>query len=368
MNWVKAGRGAAAGRALLACLALAAPVSCAREPAERAGRADGSPIRVSTLRVGASSAGNGVLLPARIEAREEVTVVSRISGRLTSLPVGEGARIRRGEPIAVFDAPETRAAVEAARAARTSAETRREQGRRQESRMDSLYEERVASLRELEIAQAERRAADAACAAAEAAEAEWSAGASVPAPFDGVLVRHRVDPGTTVGVGEPLLDVRSSEPPMVKVAVPEAYASTLGTTPAWLQVGSGPWIAIRLVSAEGMIDPTTRTKTARYLPVARGTRLEPGAFSRVRLDTAPNGASAPPEEAATLTIPARSVVRRGALTGVFVIADARASLRWIRLGRERGSEVEVLAGLGAGEEIAIDPAGLTDGRAVAPAP
>lgn len=363
----KAVRAAGAGRALLLCLALAAPASCTREPAEHPGRAEGQPARVSTLRVGASSAGDGVLLPARIEAREEVTVVSRIAGQLTSLPVNEGGRIRRGEPVALFGAPETRAAVEAARAARAAAATRREQGRRQESRMDSLYEERVASLRELEIAQAERRASEAAYAAAEAAEAEWTAGAAVPAPFDGVLVRHRVDPGTTVGVGEPLLELRSGESPMVKVAVPEAYASALEKTPAWLQVGSGPWISLRLVSAEGMIDPATRTKTARYLPVARGTRLEPGAFSRVRLDTA-DGAGPRAEEAASLTIPSRSVVRRGALTGVFVISEARASLRWIRLGRERGAEVEVLAGLGAGEEIATDPAGLADGRAVAPSP
>jgi len=162
--------------------------------------------------------------------------------------------------------------------------------------------------------------------------------------------------------------VRSGEAPVVKVAVPEAYASALERTPAWLQVGGGPWIALRLVSAEGMIDPMTRTKTARYLPVARGARLEPGAFARVRLDTAAGGASPRAGEPATLTIPSRCLVRRGALTGVFVISEARASLRWIRLGRERGAEVEVLAGLSAGEEIAIDPAGLSDGRAVAPAP
>lgn len=229
--------------------------------------------------------------------------------------------------------------------------------------MDSLYERRVASLRELELAQAERRAADAAYAAAEAAEAEWTASASVPAPFDGVLVRHRVDPGTNVSAGEPLLDARSGEAPMVKVAVPEGYASALAKTPASLQVGSGPWVPIRLVSAEGMIDPSTRTRTARYLPIGRGTRLEPGAFARVRLDS-----EAPAEQSGALTIPARALVRRGSLAGVFTISEGRASLRWIRLGRERGSEVEVLAGLKAGDEIAIDPAGLADGRQVAPAP
>jgi multidrug efflux pump subunit AcrA (membrane-fusion protein) len=63
-------------------------------------------------------------------------------------------------------------------------------------------------------------------------------------------------------------------------------------------------------------------------------------------------------------VPASSLVRRGGLTGVFVVSDGRAHLRWVRLGRTDGGQVEVLAGLFPGDEVAVSAAGLADGRRV----
>jgi hypothetical protein len=63
-------------------------------------------------------------------------------------------------------------------------------------------------------------------------------------------------------------------------------------------------------------------------------------------------------------VPAASLVRRGALTGVFVIAESRAELRWLRVGRADGERVQVLAGLRPGEAVARTPGGLADGQPV----
>ena len=57
-------------------------------------------------------------------------------------------------------------------------------------------------------------------------------------------------------------------------------------------------------------------------------------------------------------------MRRGSLSGVFVAENGVARLRWLRIGRETSGDVEVLAGLGAGDAVIADPAGLEDGRAV----
>jgi hypothetical protein len=61
-------------------------------------------------------------------------------------------------------------------------------------------------------------------------------------------------------------------------------------------------------------------------------------------------------------------VRRGELAGVFVVEDGVARLRWLRIGRESGGEVEVLAGLDGADAVVADPAGLVDGRAVTVTP
>jgi hypothetical protein len=58
-----------------------------------------------------------------------------------------------------------------------------------------------------------------------------------------------------------------------------------------------------------------------------------------------------------LTVPAAAVIRRNELTAVYVVADdGRPRLRQVRLGEPAGEAgVEILAGLAAGERVALDP-------------
>jgi len=57
-----------------------------------------------------------------------------------------------------------------------------------------------------------------------------------------------------------------------------------------------------------------------------------------------------------LVVPAAAVVRRGELTAVYVVSDGGRQLRQVRVGNRVGDDaVEVLAGLSAGERVAVDP-------------
>ncbi|HVP37607.1 MAG TPA: efflux RND transporter periplasmic adaptor subunit [Candidatus Saccharimonadales bacterium] len=352
--------------ALPAALALA---GCARGGSEPA--PDAAPAVVATFRAGGGAAAGELVLPGRVKAAQEVTVSASLAARLTELPLREGQSFRQGEVLARFGAEETRRALEAARSGLAAAALRRDQARLQEARLDSLYGARVAALRELEGAQLERRAAEAAYSQARAAAEELGAGAAVVAPFDGVVVRRRVDPGANLGPGQPLLDIRSAAPGDIEVAIPEAQVAEAQAGAAAFQVGDGRWRPARLARLEGMIDFASRTRTAHLVP-ARGAALpEPGAYVRVRFEppaAARAAAGAPPASAAgapgPLTVPTASLVRRGELAGVYVVRDGRAELRWLRLGRQEGAEVEVLAGLWPGEAVVADPQGLSDGRAV----
>ncbi|MBT8396034.1 MAG: efflux RND transporter periplasmic adaptor subunit, partial [Gemmatimonadetes bacterium] len=59
-----------------------------------------------------------------------------------------------------------------------------------------------------------------------------------------------------------------------------------------------------------------------------------------------------------VTIPVDAVVHRGQLTGVRVVTADGVALRWIRLGRAVGEgRIEVLSGLEAGDEIAVEARG-----------
>jgi hypothetical protein len=62
--------------------------------------------------------------------------------------------------------------------------------------------------------------------------------------------------------------------------------------------------------------------------------------------------------------PTTALFQRGGLTGLFVVADGKARLRWVAVGRADGGLTEIRAGLEAGERVASDPVGLTDGAPV----
>ena len=61
-------------------------------------------------------------------------------------------------------------------------------------------------------------------------------------------------------------------------------------------------------------------------------------------------------EAERLLVPISAVIERGEVTGVYVIdPKGQVSLRYVRPGHRRGDTLEILAGLTAGERVALDP-------------
>jgi hypothetical protein len=75
-------------------------------------------------------------------------------------------------------------------------------------------------------------------------------------------------------------------------------------------------------------------------------------------------------EAERLLVPASAVVERSEVTGVYVIdPHGHVSLRYVRPGHRFGDQMEILAGLAAGDRIALDPiAAGAQGAMAGPSP
>jgi multidrug efflux pump subunit AcrA (membrane-fusion protein) len=110
------------------------------------------------------------------------------------------------------------------------------------------------------------------------------------------------------------------------------------------------------------LSPAADPATHRFLVKAdlpRSPGLRSGLFARLVLPGTGAGDQPP------LSVPASAVMARGGLTGVFVVKDGTARLRWVAAGRTTAGLTEIRAGLEAGDRVALDPAGLQDGAPAA---
>jgi hypothetical protein len=127
------------------------------------------------------------------------------------------------------------------------------------------------------------------------------------------------------------------------------------------------WVRPARQMALPAADPVSQTVEWRLdLSETDGAAQVPGRQVRVRFVGA-----ADPKEVPRLQVPASALLRRGELTAVYVVIARGAesepgfSLRAVRTGADHGaSGVEILAGLKAGDRIALDPvrAGLAGAR------
>ena len=189
---------------------------------------------------------------------------------------------------------------------------------------------------------------DAAAANRSAAEAGLSHGAIV-SPIDGIVARRHAELGDMAMPGKPLFTVYEPGKLRVTANVPQfRLADMRRVKSARVEFPElGKWVDATAVVLLPTADLTTHVSQVRVsLPAL--PEATPGMFARVYFFVG---------QAEKLTVPLSAVLRRGEVAAVYVqAADDRLSLRQLRLGDIVGpGEVEVLAGLAAGDKVVADP-------------
>jgi len=290
-----------------------------------------------------------------VEAVRQTVVSAQVAGAVVALPVKAGERVRAGQLLARLDARAAELQAGAAAAQVEAARAAQQVATLEVQRQRQLFASRFISQAALDQAEAQFKTATAQAqaqmAAAQAARTE-SGYFVVRAPYDAVVSELSVMPGDMALPGRPLLTLFDPAALRVAVAVPESAADALKrqlATPVAVEIGGQRLVAPRWEVLPAA-DPLTHTVTVR-IDLPAGSAAAPGAFARAWL---PLGAE--PGAAGRVFIPSRALVQRAELKGVYVIGpDGRALLRQVRTGPTGGDPVEVLAGLAAGERIALDP-------------
>ena len=301
---------------------------------------------VRTAEVVRSGGTGEVAVPAAVQARKRAALAARVPASVTELPYEEGQRVPAGAVVVRLDDAAVHAAVAAAEAGVRAADA-------DVARTKVLLDKDAATPRELEQV----------TAAASSARAQLTAASGnlsytvLRAPFAGKVASRRVNLGDVVNPGTPLVEIEGEGGLELRATVESAVAATLrsGSRVKALVDGQPGPLAANVTAIAPSGDPTThRFEVKADLPAAPGLRA--GLFARLLVP----GVAAD----SRLTVPAAALFERGGLSGLFVVSEGRARLRWVAAGSREGDWVEVRAGVEPGERVALDPAGLADGAPV----
>lgn len=329
--------------------------------------------QVPVMTLGARPVGMGAEFDGSLQAVRQSVLSAQASGRIATLSVKAGDRVKAGQVLAVIDDRATQAGVAQAQAGVAQAQANLANAKAAYERTKELRAQGFIAQAALDSALAQYRAAEAGAAAARAGQTQASVAQGftrLTAPWDGWVLATHAEAGTLAMPGAPILTVYAPQPMRAVVHVP-ASQQPLALAAQKIEVqlpGTDRWVSPAAKTTVPAADPVSQTVEWRLnLSDADGASQVPGRQVKVRF--VGSTAQAAPQR---LVVPATALLRRGELTGVYVVTargeSARGfALRAVRTGATHGDGVEVLAGLKAGDQVALDPvrAGLSGATPVA---
>lgn len=311
-----------------------------------------------------------IVLPGNIQAFIDAPIYARTNGYLQSWYFDIGARVRKGQLLAVIDTPEVDQQLQQARADLNTAQANLRLSQITNDRFDGLKNTDSVAQQDVDNAHgdyaAKKAIVDSAAYNVKRLE-DLQSFTKIYAPFDGVItvrntdIGQLIDSGSAGGPAKELFHVAATRTLRVFINVPQQYsvAAKPGLS-ADLTLAQFPGRKFRgkLVRTANAIDLASRTLLVEVDVDNTTGELLPGAFTEVHLKI--------PADIPTFILPVNTLIFRAQGLQVAAVENNNtAKLVSIALGRDFGAEVEVVSGLTGQESIiASPPDSIIDGEQV----
>ena len=348
-------------------------------------------VQVATVEQARS--GPQVLLNASgyVTPQRRATVAAKITGRVTGVFLTEGMHVRKGYVLATLDDSDAQKALAAAKADRDATQAsiadlqvQLKNAELQLHRAEELQKSGVQSQEALDnatmaanslrakIAYTKEQVAAADTRIREAQQAVDNT--VIPAPFDGIIVSKDAQVGemvspisagggfTRTGIAT-IVDMASNE---IEVDVNENYiarvkprqevTAVLDAYPDWS-------IPCHVRTIIPTADRQKATVEVRIAFDKLDPRILPDMGVKVTFLGEENKQAA--QAPAGLMVPQDALRDEGGQKVVFLVKDSHVERHAVKVGENKGSQTEVLAGVSAGDRVVVKgPADLKDGQAV----
>jgi RND family efflux transporter MFP subunit len=334
--------------------------SCSNAP-EAEHKPTSSPIKVFVATPTVSTQ-QGIYASGQIEAAEIATISTRVMGYITKVHVKVGDRVQKGQLLATINNDDMMAKKAQAEAMVILAQSAFANAEKDYQRFTELHKQKSASDKELENITLQYNSAKAQVESASQMRNEVNAMlayTNLVAPFTGVITQKLADAGSIANPGMPLLAIEQSSSFRVNATVSETDIDKVrqGAIVNVYVKSNGKEVVGKLTE----ISQSSQFTGGQYqikidLINTQQSGLYTGMYVNILIPLKESANKQ--EQLGNPLIPVSSIINRDQLTGIYTLSDNQtALLRWVRLGKTVGDQVEVLSGLRSNEKFIVNAEG-----------
>lgn len=315
---------------------------------------------VSVVRPRRSGPAQELVLPANVQAYADAPIYARTNGYLKRWYADIGTHVKAGQLLAEIDTPEVNQQLRQAHADLATAQANLNLSKITADRYHGLLSTDSVSKQEADNAAGDYAAK---LAVEQSAQAnlkrlqDLQSFQKIYAPFDGVITARNTDVGALIdsgaggGTRSELFHIAQPNRLRVYINVPQNYSQVAKpgmTADLTLAEFPGKRFQGQLVRTANAIDPVSRTLLVEISVPNPTGQLFTGSYAEVHIKL--------PTQSSLFILPVNTLLFRSeGLRVVVVEQDQKVDLRQITIGRDLGSEVEVVAGLNGDERVIVNP-------------
>lgn len=309
-----------------------------------------------------------VVLPGELYSWNKVSIYPKVKGYVKEVKADRGTEVKKGQVLAILDAPELLTELDKAQGQLHAAEAALHQAKARLYASKSTYTKLVqasqtpgaVALHELDVAKANMLADSSAEVTAEGnlraarshyhTQSEMAKYLTVTAPFNGTIIERNISPGTLIGAGDangkPMFILEDNSTLRLTVAIPEKYSNALSDSiDIVFSVNAAPdqEFKAKFGRSSKSIFEKNRVMLTEFDSDNSEGKLKAGMYAEVKLPIV--------RSSETLFVPQTAVVSSSERT--FVIRSVNNKAEWIdvKKGVSLDSLTEVFGVLQPGELI-----------------
>ena len=297
-----------------------------------------------------------ITFPAELTPLNRAEIYSKVSGYINDFKVDIGDHVKKGDVLAILDAPEIISnysqvyseELAASSKYRTSSDVY-ERFLKSSKTLGTIAPEELEKSKNLMLSDS---------SSLEAAKSKLKAYAQlkdyliIRAPFNGIITQRNFDQGTLVGINnsKPILIVENIEKLRLRVPVPEAYTMTIPDTSVirfTVDAQPGKIFTATLARKSGSINLLNRTETWEYIYQNKNDEIKSGMFANASIKFGRKELPfLVPESAVVTNLEKRFVIR---------LNNNKTELVDVTNGISQNDKVEIFGALSEGDILLVKP-------------